>query len=165
MLLTVSLVGCGSDSSSCSGGNGRMCDIFSFPVTVRQDQPRLHFASWQVTEGTCEVPRCETADCTSLVFPGLFYQLEVTPSTSVVAPPDTGCRFQISSAEGESLDIAFLLTDSSSYSVCCNSGLRTFSHYSWLASVNGVPMAAEAGSYRLPPSWDGGLGSQDAGMP
>jgi len=135
------------------------------PVTVKQDEPRLHFTTTQVIEGACEPPRCDTTACTDLIFPGLFRQLEVTNST-VVSPPDTRCRFQISSAEGESLDVVFSLADSSPFSFCCNTGLRKFTSYSWSASANGVDLGAgSAGTYYLPTSFDGGVASTDAATP
>jgi hypothetical protein len=165
ILLGITLVGCKDDSSSCSGGNGKMCDIFSYPVKIRQDQPRLHFTNWQVVEGACESPRCDSPACTDLVLVGLFFQLEVTDSPSNVAPPDTRCRYQISSAEGESLDVVLSLADSSSFSFCCNTGLRRFISYSWSAFANGVELESDLGGYHLPPSFDGGATSLDAAPP
>jgi hypothetical protein len=171
MLLGLPLAGCKDDSSSkdgslsCPGGNGVACDIFSFPVKLRQDQPRLHFADLQVLDGTCEPPRCDTTACTDLIFPGLFYQLEVTNSTSAVPPPDTRCRFQISSTEGESLEVILSLADSYPFSACCDTGLRSFIYYSWSATVNGVELKADFGGYHLPPSFDGGFASLDGAAP
>jgi hypothetical protein len=151
-----------------------MCDIFTYPVKIKQeqprDQPRLHFTDFQVIEGACEPPRCDTTACTDLVFVGLFYQLEVTNSSSVAPPPDTRCRFQIASAEGESLDVVLSLADSSSMSFCCNTGLRTFMDYSWSAFVNGVELQSDYGGlggfgYQLPQSLDAGVVSLDAAKP
>jgi hypothetical protein len=166
MLLGLSPAGC-KDSKSCSGGNGVACDIFSFPVRLRQDQPRLHFSDWQVLEGACEPPRCETTACTDLIFPGLFYQLEVTNSTSAVSPPDTSCRFQISSLEGVSLDVVLSLAYSYPFSECCNTGLRSFIYYSWSATVNGVEVKSDfpPWGYQLPQSFDGGITSLDGALP
>jgi hypothetical protein len=164
ILLGISLVGCHGDSSSCPAGNGKACDIFSYPVKLKQDEPRLHFSDLRVIEGACEPPRCVTTACTDLIFPGLYYQLEVTSSTSVVSPPDTRCRFQISSAEGESFDVVLSLADSSSSSFCCNTGLRKFIGYSWSAFVNGVELQSDVGGYHLPQPLDGGVAlSGDAG--
>jgi hypothetical protein len=165
ILLGVSLVGCHGDSSSCPAGNRKMCDIFSYPVAIKQDQPRLHFTDFQVIEGACEPPRCDTAACTDLIFVGLYYQLEVTNSSSVVSPPDTRCRFQISSTEGESLDVVLSLADSSSISFCCNTGLRKVTAYSWSAFAYGVELQSDVGGYHLPPSPDGGVASLDAAKP
>ena len=171
MLLWLSLAGCKDDSSpkdgstSCPGGNGVACDIFTFPVKLKQDQPRLHFADWQVLDGACEPPRCDTTACTDLVLPGLFYQLEVTNSTSVVSPPDTRCRFQISSIEGESLEVVLSLAYSYPFSACCNTGLRSFIYYSWSATVNGVELKTDIAGYHLPQSFDGGVASLDSAAP
>jgi hypothetical protein len=166
ILLGISLVGCHGDSSSCPAGNGKMCDVPSVPVKIKQDQPRLHFTDWLVTEGACEPPRCDNVACTDLVFGGLFFQLEVTNSSSVVSPPGTRCRFQISSAEGVSLDVVLSLADSAPFSFCCNSGLRKFVGYSWSAFANGVELVkSDIGGYSLPPSLDGGAASMDAAMP
>ena len=165
IVMGTSLVGCHGDPSSCPAGNGKMCDIFSYPVKLEQDQPRLHFTDLRVSEGACEPPRCDTTACTDLVFPGLFYQLEVTSPTSVASPPDTHCRFQISSAEGESLDVVLSLADSSSFSFCCNTGLRKFIGYSWSAFVNGVELQPDVGGYHLPQALDGGVAMpEDAGL-
>jgi hypothetical protein len=167
ILFGISLVSCHGDSSSCPAGNGRMCDLFTYPVKIKQDKPRLHFTELQVTEGVCEPPRCDTDACTNLIFVGLFFQLEVTNSSSVVSPPDTRCRFQIASTEGESLDIVLSLADSSSISFCCNTGLRKFISYSWSAFVNGVELESDIGgwAYAIPPSLDGGVASLDAATP
>lgn len=167
VLLGIALVGCKDDSSSCAGGNGKMCDIFSWPVRITQAQPQLHFTHWQVTEGACQAPRCESSDCTNLVFDGLFYQLEVTSLRSDVPPSDTRCRFQISSAEGSSLDFVLDFVSSTSASFCCNTGLRRFDDYTWSASVNGVEVKAAPvpAGYLIPPSRDGGIASLDAATP
>lgn len=165
ILLGISLVGCREDSSSCPVGNGRMCDIFSFPLRIRQVQPRLHFTNSQVLEGACEPPRCDTTACTDLTFVGLFRQLEVTGSPSAVSPPDTRCRFQVSSAEGESLDVVLSLVGSSSYSFCCNTGPREFVLYSWSAFVNGVEVDADFDTYLLASLLDAGVASLDVATP
>jgi hypothetical protein len=166
VLLGILLVGCHDDSSSCSAGNGKMCDIFSFPVKIVQEQPRLHFTNIQVIEGACEPPRCGTTDCTDLVFPGLYYQLEVSNSTPDASPPDTACRFQISSTEGQSLDVVLSLADSSSFSFCCNTGLRMFINYSWSAFANGVELEPDGvPGFHLSTSLDAGVPSSDAAAP
>ena len=165
ILLGAFLVGCRHNSSACPPGNGRMCDIFSFPVKIRQDQPRLHFTDEQVVEGACETPRCDNPACTDLVFGGLYYQLEVTNSTSDGAPPDTRCRFRISSAEGQSLDVVLSLGSVAPFSFCCDTGLRKFISYSWSAVVNGVVLAPAITGYRLPSVLDGGVAALDVATP
>jgi hypothetical protein len=89
----------------------------------------------------------------------------VTNSTSVVSPPDTSCRFHISSIEGESLQVVLSLADSYPFSTCCNTGLRSFIYYSWSATVNGVELQSDFGGYRLPQSLDGGFASLDGAAP
>lgn len=170
MLFVLSLAGCRAetsssgnqdDASSCPGGNGVACDIFSFPLKIRQERPRLHFTDWQVVEGSCELPRCATTDCTALIFTGLFYQLEVTSSPADVSPPDTRCRFQIASVEGEALDVVLSLAGTSPFSTCCNTGLRSFIYYSWSVFVNGIELVSDFGGDYLPQSLDGGVSSMD----
>jgi hypothetical protein len=161
LLLGISLMGCHDNSSSCAGGNGKMCDIFSFPLKLVQDTPRLHFTDWQVTEGACAPPRCDTTACTSLTFVGLYSQLEVTAPATVASPPDTRCRFQISSAEGESLDVVLSLAGSSTISFCCNTGLRKLIGYSWSAVGNGLELESDYRGFRLPDSLDGGVSPLD----
>lgn len=162
LLLGVLLVGCGSDSSSCPPGNGRMCDIFSLPLNLAHEQYGLHFTSMQVVEGSCKTPRCYSSQCATLVFDDLYSQLEVTGSAAGDLPPGTVCRYAISSSEGQSFDVVFSLLSSSSTGFCCNTGLRKFVGYKWTASANGVEMRLGGGGglgpvYFLPSSSvDGG---------
>jgi hypothetical protein len=164
MVLGLSLLACHDDSASCSGGNGVICDIFSSNLEIRQDPARLHFTDWQVIEGACEPPRCRSTDCADLVFVGVFTQLEATNTTSAVSPPDVRCRYRISSAEGESLDVVLVLAGSSPFSFCCDTGLREFIWYSWSVFVNGVDLGTNP-LHVLLPTLDGGAASVDAAMP
>src|SRR6266511_638845 len=91
--LAILFAGCSGDSSSCSRGNGQMCDLFSLPLKLAQDEPRLHFTNMQVVEGRCGAPRCYTADCSTLVFDDLFHQLDVSTSAATDLPPGTLCRY------------------------------------------------------------------------
>jgi hypothetical protein len=165
MLFGLVWAGCRGEASSCPPGNGVACDIFSFPVKLRQESPRLHFTDSQVVAGACEPPACATADCTALVFPGLFYQLEVTDAPGEVSPPDTRCRFRIASVEGEALDVELALAGTSPFSACCNTGPRKFVSYSWSAFVNGIALVPNLGGYDLPLALDGGIASNDGGTP
>ena len=140
-----------------------MCDLFSLPLKLAQDEPRLHFTSMQAVEGQCGPPRCYTSDCSMLVFDDLFYQLDVSTSAATDLPPGTLCRYTVSSKEGESLNLAFSLASSYSSSFCCNTGLRKLVAYSWSGSANGVEMKLSGGggmgpAYFLPTAAvDGGV--------
>ena len=129
-----------------------------------QALPRLHFSDWRVVEGACEPPRCATPDCTELVFTGVYTLLAVTNATSAVSPPDVHCRYQILSAEGESLDVVLVLADSSRYAICCSTGLREFAWYSWSVFVNGVDQGTNPYYIHLR-TLDGGVDFLDAALP
>ncbi len=166
--LALSLAGCGD--TSCSGDNGKMCDVFPTPVLLKQDLPRLHFTAMSVSEGTCEPPTCQELPCTELRFIGAA--LPSVPITSPGEPlPDARCRFDVSTAEGQSLDVALRLAQIDSATVCCctgpghpcNAAPRKFVSYSWSVSVNGVVLGTDI--VTLPAAWDGGPVSVDAAIP
>jgi hypothetical protein len=163
VLLGLLLVGCKSESA-CAPGNGKMCDIFSIPVKLIQEQPRLHFTDRQVTEGACQPPRCVDSDCTGLVLDGLFLQQELFGAQDA-SPPDTRCRYRISSVEGTSFDVLLTLVSSSPHSFCCNSGPRNFMAYAWTASANGVELDGDIMGFRLPSAPDAGVVRADGGTP
>lgn len=167
VVLALFVPGC---KSSCAGDNGMMCDFFPTPVVVQQDSPRLHFTAMSVTDGNCEPPQCRDSTCTALSFIGAA--LPSLPSTESGAPlPDARCRFEVSTAEGESLDIVVRLARMDRGTVCCctgpgqpcNATLRTFTGYSWAVSVNGVELGTDI--VTLPARWDAGTVSLDAAMP
>jgi hypothetical protein len=150
--LALGSTACHDDDAACSPGNGKMCDIFSSPVQIRQAQPRLHFTDWQVTEGACSPPQCGDTACTSLRFADLPAQTEVTTTTPAVSPPAERCRYQISSAEGETVDVLLVLTGSSSWSMCCNTGPRNFVVYSWTVTIDGVDQGTNTSYVDIPPA-------------
>jgi len=161
--LALSLVGC---TPWCSGDNGKMCGPFPLPVLIKQDSPRLHFTAMSVSEGTCEPPACHDAECTVLRFIGAA--LPSVPDTSPDEPlPDARCRFDVSTDEGPSLDVALRLSRIDRATVCCctgtgqpcNAARRELVIHSWSVSVNGVVLGT--GTVTLPATWDGGAASVD----
>ena len=161
--LALSLVGC---TPWCSGDNGKMCGSFPAPVLITQDSPRLHFTAMSVSEGTCEPPACHDAECTALRFIGAA--LPSVPDTSPDEPlPDARCRFDVSTDEGPSLDVALRLSRINRLTVCCctgtgqpcNAARRELVGYSWSVSVNGVVLGID--TVTLPATWDGGAASVD----
>ena len=81
--------------------------------------------------------------------------------------PDARCRFDVSTDEGPSLDVALRLSRIDRATVCCctgtghpcNAARREFVIYSWSVSVNGVVLGT--GTVTLPAAWDGGAASVD----
>jgi hypothetical protein len=111
-----------------------------------------------VTEGTCEPVACPDLACTELVISGS--SLPSVPSTSPGEPlPDARCRFDVSTVEGESLDIVVSLDHIYRDTVCCctgpghpcNAALREYVAYSWAVSVNGVALGTN--TVTLPATW------------
>jgi hypothetical protein len=172
VVLGLGVWGCGGDSS-CSGDNGMACDFLPTPVVIQQDSVRLHFASIEVTEGTCAPPRCIDRDCTALLFEGAA--LPSVPDLPPDAPiPEAHCRFDVASAEGESLDVVVTLAGSKTITECCctwhgpqyggcYAAIRYYVFYSWSVSVNGIDLGRNG--VHLPPVWDGGIASIDAAIP
>jgi len=176
IVFCLSLLGCRGDStpsSSCSGDNGAMCDVFPSPAVIRQDPVQLHFTGSQVTEGNCQPPQCLTTACTELRFDNapLFSVTASDGSPPDVLPADARCRFQVSTAEGESLDVVLSLTVPHSLTLCCcqpgygscNATQRQWVGYNWSVSVNGVELGTD--TVTLPALWDGGIVSIDAASP
>ena len=157
-----------------------MCDFFAGPVSIEQATPRLQFASFRTTEGLCAPPGCTPVPpacsvtscppraCVDIVFDG--DDLAAIASAASDAS-DLRCRFEVSTVEGESLDIVLKLAGSSSMTFCCCGGpgtggcnARLVEHvwYGWAISVNGVELGKDR--VVLPAVWDGGM-PFDGGAP
>ena len=103
--------------------------------------------------------------CTQLYFTDVLAKVTLSDAG---APSDWRCRFEVSTAEGESLDVVIELAGSYPFSSCCfatpahagcKATLRDFVTYSWAVSVNGVALGTDI--VQLPGSWDAGVAPVD----